>query len=76
MAFFSQVAINSELIIIIVLNRNILRYILPEQGALGVGEACVEFPQRGVEPVVEEEQSLFRSIQISCVRWNDGFDPR
>ena len=56
MACFSQVAKNSELIIIIVLNRNILRYILPEQGALGVGEACVEFPQRGVEPVVEEEQ--------------------
>ena len=76
MACFSQVAINGELIILIALNRNILRYILLKQGALGVGEACVEFPLRGVEPVVEEEQSLFRSIQISCVRWNEGFDPR
>jgi hypothetical protein len=35
---------------------------LPEQGALGFGIARVEFPQLGVEQVVEEERAVFGAV--------------
>ena len=35
---------------------------LPEQGALGLGMARVEFPHLGVERVVEEEGTVFGAV--------------
>ena len=35
---------------------------LPEQGALGLSVARVEFPHLGVEQVVEEERAVFGAV--------------
>ena len=41
---------------------------LPEQGALGVGVARVEFPHLGVEQIVEEERAVLGAVG----GWNLG----
>ena len=43
---------------------------LPEQGALGLSIARVEFPQLGVEQVVEEQRTVFGAIGGRHVRIN------
>ncbi|EGQ61068.1 hypothetical protein GGI1_04317 [Acidithiobacillus sp. GGI-221] len=41
---------------------------LPEQGALGLGVARVEFPQLGVEQVVEEKRTVLGAVGGRHVR--------
>ncbi len=35
---------------------------LPKQSALGLGVARIEFPQLGVEQVIEEERAVFGAV--------------